>query len=279
MPHWYLKEYVSIAAGVLGQHRLQTPPVTRPPADPAWPHRYRVFGLGRPPLDLRLEYAKGLVRLVAARYGLALPRLAVRFASDLPEAGRIRASNGRWYIDLAQAYAYDDEQLLSIIAHEMAHVVLFQRGIVLEPLRRNEELTDAFAILAGFGPVMCRANYREQTQYLVVVIRTRTTTLGYLPIRDVKRLTRVRARLEKGKDVKRLATIHPDESRLLPCWACGAPLQVPFVRARVRLRCKICGCPEIIRLTPANCAGSSFLDKAGQRLRTWLDFKRGLGRL
>ena len=85
-----------------------------------------------------------------------------------------------WKIKVLDRYRNDPEQILSIVAHELAHVALLSRGVRLPDTRENEELTDAAAALAGFGPLMIRLRSKEHlSQHGRVFVLSRRTP-GYL---------------------------------------------------------------------------------------------------
>jgi len=99
---------------------------------------------------------------------MTLPRVALKFAALADRAGYVQFRNGVWYVEIAEKYKSDDEQLASILAHELAHIHLDSHSIGLEPTLRNEELTDCTAALSGFGHVMLRANQRTRVEYYVI---------------------------------------------------------------------------------------------------------------
>ena len=91
-----------------------------------------------------------------------------------------------WSIEVADRYRQDRETALVIIAHEVAHVALLSRGIKLTPLRRNEELTDVAATLAGFASLMDSVSARERWHDGAKKISLTVGEVGYLHPRAIR---------------------------------------------------------------------------------------------
>jgi hypothetical protein len=157
-----LDEYFDLLCATLPQASLTAPPVSGVSLTPDSP-------LGR---------VKQAVSFAEARFGLALPPYEVELTVHIPphHAGEA-ASEGKYTLDLAGTEArvrpiagvrknwrvriqegaeVDVESLFIIAAHEIAHVALLSRDIELTPSSENECLTDAAAVLAGFGELMER---------------------------------------------------------------------------------------------------------------------------
>jgi hypothetical protein len=249
--HPSLQEYVRIAAGTLGKNVLSQHPVQKPPS-----------------VDLpRGEYAKKLILIAGQRFGVALPRIAVRFSQlEGKHAGMVRQRGGTWYVDLAHEYADDDLALAAIIAHEMAHVVLLNARVFLQSEQRNEELTDATAVLAGFGPLLLDAYWREEVEVTEQQVNARVHRLGYLPPAGVLYLTAIQleiaglpAPLLRQKVAGWLASELSSVEQLwsawralnstaesYPCFACGIRMRLPAVAGAVRLTCPCCGLRQVV---------------------------------
>ena len=134
----------------------------------------RAFGgpaIGRQaPLD-RLPFAAGNRRellervgsLVASRFGIRASSVDVRLARlDGRTAGRITRLGDSLTVEVADRYRDDDEEVLIVVAHEFAHIVLDAPGSGVSAAdAENEELADATVAMAGFGPLLLRASYRE----------------------------------------------------------------------------------------------------------------------
>ena len=121
--------------------------------------------IGRLPFvaDTRREFLERTASFVAGRLGVRLSSLAVRF-SRLPKgtAGRVKLVDDRATVEVADRHRDDDEEILTIVAHEFAHILLEMPGSgVPEAEADNEDLADATVVMAGMGPLLLRASYRE----------------------------------------------------------------------------------------------------------------------
>ena len=243
-----LREYVRLAAQALGSEAIRMPQVERPPLPACQQWRSLLFRSRQQKHQARVEYATDLVRFIAARYGMTLPRVALRFVSLDHPAGRVQLRNGIWYIEIAEKYKSDDEQLASILAHEMAHVLLGSRGIRLDEEIRNEELTDCTAALAGFGRVMLRANERTQVEHYIVYMQRVTTYLGYLRRDALRWIIRVQAHLSQDAPRRRWRRVDPEREGFVECPACATRLRLPAISATILLRCACCGLRQRLKL-------------------------------
>ena len=78
-------------------------------------------------------------------------RITVRPVADRPP---------NWRVRLREGLHLEPERLAVVAAHEVAHIVLLGRSIALPSTQANEQLTDAAAVLAGFGPLMQQTAFR-----------------------------------------------------------------------------------------------------------------------
>ena len=147
-----LRNYFRIARDVLGDEILKSSNETMSFCKVL---RKEVFGADHgPDIDEGMEFLKKLTLAVGKHYKLEMPRLKVKYSwLDNREAAHVFMRYGVWYIEVDDRYYADDIRLMVIIAHEMSHVVLGLKKVTLEPTLRNEELTDAVAVLAGFGNI------------------------------------------------------------------------------------------------------------------------------
>jgi hypothetical protein len=196
----------------------------------------------------RLEYAKEITRLVADRFGVPVPQLAMRFTTLEGHAGRVQFRNGVWYVDIDEKYRWDDSGLTAIVAHEFAHVAHGSRGIRFEPQLRNEYLTDAVAALAGFAPILHEVCERQHTEYFVFFARTVTSRLGYLSRGELKALIGIQRRLSRDRSKRRLLEVTVGTETAIECLCCGSQVTLPVVDGRIRLRCSWCGLREDLRI-------------------------------
>jgi hypothetical protein len=121
--------------------------------------------IGRLPFvaDTRRDFLQRTASFVADRLGVRLSSLAVKF-SRLPKgtAGRVKIVDDRATVEVADRHRDDDEEILTIVAHEFAHILLEAPGSgVPEGEADNEDLADATVVMAGMGPLLLRASYRE----------------------------------------------------------------------------------------------------------------------
>jgi hypothetical protein len=104
-----------------------------------------------------------------------------------------------WCIEVAAKHRRDRAMTASVVGHEMAHAALQMRHVRLTPTRRNEELTDVAAILAGFGPVMLEVAQRERFWMSNIGrMHLRVGGAGYLHREAVRYVTERRSQLAHG---------------------------------------------------------------------------------
>lgn len=133
---------------------------------------------------LRLPYVIDIVRFCLNQYKIDYDeKIKINFFKmDSGNPGSITKKNGTWYIKLDIKFINDDAALLYIISHEMAHYSLLKKNISLEPAIRNEELTDALVILAGFGQAQLMCKQKNSTDHKG---NKRTVSMGYLSEQDI----------------------------------------------------------------------------------------------
>ena len=201
-----LDEYVRLLTDAFGTAAFSEPPLS---------------GVPFQALD-RQAFLWKAIRLAAARFGMTPPPIAARFVADLPEdtaaclrlnadwtlharPGRITVEargegHTPWQMLVHERFRDDDEALVAIVAHEIAHLALFAYGVHLEPKQRNEELTDVAAVLAGFGLLMLRARRRMDTCDESKGTRSvRLLRIGYIHDGALDYLLEVHARLRAGR--------------------------------------------------------------------------------
>ena len=243
-----LGEYLQIALSVLDDEVLVQPHIRFVPIELRYAAILNsVLGgdtLGRS----EVERAKRIARFVLDRYRLSSQRIALRFVETDDFAGQVGWRGETWYIDLSRRIRRTDAELVAVLAHEVAHVVLARCSVRLEPELRNERLTDAVAVLAGFGPVMLRAYDRVRIRYYVVAFSYSRTRMGYLQRRDIRELNKRRSSLQLY-GVKKLHRVELD-SLLVRCPGCGRQLKLPKLESRLKVRCPVCGQVQMINLQP-----------------------------
>lgn len=111
----------------------------------------------------RREFLERTAAFAAERFGVRLAGLTVKF-SRLPKdtAGRVKLAGGRASVEVADRHRDDDEAILAVVAHEFAHLVLDSPGSGVSAADADDEdLADAAVVMAGMGPLLLRAAYRE----------------------------------------------------------------------------------------------------------------------
>jgi hypothetical protein len=111
----------------------------------------------------RREFLDRTAALVTSRLGVRLASFSVKF-SRLPKdtAGRVKLVDDRASIEVADRHRDDDEEILAILAHEFAHIVLEAPGSgATRAEADDEDLADATVVMAGLGPLLLRVSYRE----------------------------------------------------------------------------------------------------------------------
>jgi hypothetical protein len=113
--------------------------------------------------DSRRDFLVRTADLVSRRLGVRLSSFTVKF-SRLPKdtAGHVKLVDDRATVEVADRHRDDDEEILVILAHEFAHIVLEAPGSgVAIADAGNEDLADATVVMSGLGPLLLRASYRE----------------------------------------------------------------------------------------------------------------------
>lgn len=248
LPREVLRGYFRTAVRTLGTEVVLQPPVTRRPKSEGLRGLRRLMWRRDRYLASRLRYASEVVRLCAKQYDIPFPDLRVQYVTSNAFAGQIRREQGRWYVSLAKHFIDDDLRILSIIAHEMAHVVLLSKGVSLPDAVENERLTDTAAVVAGFGPMMHRAAELQRVRFELFAQLISTTRIGYLSKRDIRVLSRIRSRVAAGRPIRRWSPLDVRPGGpATRCWACGVGLQAPLIARAMTLRCPLCGMGQVIR--------------------------------
>jgi len=155
--------------------------------------------IGRLPfvVDDRQEFLQRAAALVVGRLGLRLSGLSVKY-SRLPRdtAGRVRIAGGRAAVEIADRHRDDDEQILAVLAHEFAHIVLDAPDSGVSPRDADdEELADAMVVMAGMGPLLLRSSYREGLSRSGGKVAGRIRRTGSLHPVAIAYLTQVQAEM------------------------------------------------------------------------------------
>lgn len=123
-----------------------------------------------------------IARKFAEHYRIAVSSIIVTFRSDIRVPGRVELSRtSDFFIDIHSCLRDHIKPILAILAHEVAHIFLYQAGISLKPAFHNEVLTDTAAVFLGCGVAIL--NGASETQVVSGnVISTTTMTFGYLSV-------------------------------------------------------------------------------------------------
>jgi hypothetical protein len=111
----------------------------------------------------RRDFLERTASLVSARLGVRLSSFTTRFSRlNGRTAGRVRLLDDAATVEVAERHRDDDEEILAIVAHEFAHIVLETPGSGVSAAEADDEdMADATVVMAGLGPLLLRASYRE----------------------------------------------------------------------------------------------------------------------
>jgi hypothetical protein len=152
-----------------------------------------------------------IARRLADHYRISVSAVVVTFRSDLYVPGRVELSPAsEFFVELHTEHRDALTPTVAILAHEVAHIFLYQAGIRLEPTFHNEVLTDTTAVFLGCGAAILNAASRTTTTSGNVItgqtITTNTKKYGYLSVDEfgyVQAKRDVYFRLEPSKLVSR----------------------------------------------------------------------------
>lgn len=127
-----------------------------------------------------------LARKIATAYELSVGTVIVTFVEGLKEAGRVELSGpGQrdFFVELRAEFKAQPRVITAILGHEIAHIFLHHHRVHLAPGLAEEILTDATAVLYGFGAVMADTfRVSETSEVIGDMIRTTRSErhMGYL---------------------------------------------------------------------------------------------------
>ena len=130
-----------------------------------------------------------LAMSLACHYRLYISAVVVAFRANLSVPGHVQlTSNWEFFIELHSKYTNDVRSTVAILAHEIAHIFLYQRGIRFSDTFENEVLTDTAAILLGCGPAILNGANTTTTRsfsYPTITTTTSSSHFGYISIDEM----------------------------------------------------------------------------------------------
>lgn len=195
--------------------------------------------------EYRLSYIKSLVEFCLKQYQIEYQTIKIGFFEMKDNhAGLIINKNGVWYIKVDRKFIGNDNALISIISHEMAHYTNNKKMIALTNSNLNEELTDVTAIMAGFGKPQLRSKEiyleKEGKQYLY--------KLGYLSIMDIEYLIKIKNAISSRSIVKSFLPINISLHNKFVCFGCGVKINSPKKTGKFNIQCPVCNIKQEILL-------------------------------
>lgn len=130
-----------------------------------------------------------IARHLAYHYQINVSAVIVTFRSNLGVPGRVELTNDLdFFVELDSKYKDDVRSTVAILAHEIAHIFLHQKGIRFEQTFDNEVLTDTAAILLGCGQTILNAAVQTKTSSfygLTITTTTSSSHFGYISIDEM----------------------------------------------------------------------------------------------
>lgn len=144
------------------------------------------FVLGTSADEVRTDPIIGtqhLARRIAGHYRLPVTTVIVSYSSSLLPPGRVELSqSNEFFVELQSQYSGDPKPVAAILAHEVAHILLYRCGVRFPDQFENEVLTDTTAVYLGFGPTILNAATETKNYLPNKVVQTRTHHFGYLSL-------------------------------------------------------------------------------------------------
>ena len=207
---------------------------------------------------------QGAAARIVRHLGLRCEVVTVVFLANLPAAAHIEHDGAAWHIEIDARWRDDARSLGAILAHEVCHILVRERGIPRFGTVVDEVHVDLAVLLAGLGALTLNGNRVESTRSGEVVT-TRRWAFGYLaPELLVRAYAEVVGSLRVPHPVGSLedgatrlevwwyalrARVHtplrygPAGPGFIPCPRCDKVLRVPPGR-RGRARCPACGAEQ-----------------------------------
>lgn len=97
-------------------------------------------------------WVQKVARRIADHFGIITSTVVVTFRSDLQAPGCVELSpSSEFFVDLRSDLRDFSHEMIATLAHEVAHIFLFRKGIKMESVFENEVLTDTAAVFLGCG--------------------------------------------------------------------------------------------------------------------------------
>ena len=123
-----------------------------------------------------------IARRFADHYRISVSAVIVTFRTDMSVPGRVELSPAsEFFVELHNDHRDAINPTAAILAHEVAHIFLYQAGIRLEPTFHNEVLTDTTAVFLGCGAAILNGA-NQTTTTSDNVITTSVKKYGYLSV-------------------------------------------------------------------------------------------------
>ena len=134
------------------------------------------------PSDDPVIRVQKIARRFADHYRISVSAVIVTFRTDLYVPGRVELSPAsEFFVELHNDHRDAIKPTVAILAHEVAHIFLYQAGISLEPTFHNEVLTDTTAVFLGCGAAILNGA-NQTTTTSGNVITTSVKKYGYLSV-------------------------------------------------------------------------------------------------
>ena len=123
-----------------------------------------------------------IARRFADHYRISVSAVIVNFRSDMDVPGRVELSPAsEFFVELHNDHRNALKPTVAILAHEVAHIFLYQAGIRLDPTFHNEVLTDTTAVFLGCGAAILNGTHQTTTMPDGFITST-VKTYGYLSL-------------------------------------------------------------------------------------------------
>lgn len=107
-------------------------------------------------------YTQNIAKQIANHFGLNITHVIVTFVNKLGVPGKVILSSGNtFFVEIDTKYQSNTNFISAILAHEIAHIYLFRKGLMLNDTYSNELLTDTTACFVGCANLILNSSYDE----------------------------------------------------------------------------------------------------------------------